>query len=75
MRFKPKKGNYMKDTSIFQGIIEFTSPDGLEIQAHTRSEGFYSIYVKEKSTWVHDMVIRINGKPSPKKIWSEYNRV
>lgn len=44
---KHSRTNMFKDTSIFQGIIEFNSPIG-EVRLEKRGSGIYGVYLKDE---------------------------
>ena len=63
--------DHYTDKSIFSGRIEWASPVG-EFRAEARGCGLFSIYVKRGDAFIHDAVVRVDGKATPRKLEAEY---
>lgn len=50
------------DNSSFEGIMEFYTPDGSEIQAHDQGSGVYGIYEKMDNAWIRQGTIRLKSR-------------
>lgn len=58
----------MKDTSIFQGIIEFSTANGRRIRAESIDPRCFQIRELVNGAWIYQGRVRINGEATPERI-------
>lgn len=61
---------FFVDSSIFQGVLEFTTPGGKEVRAVKRSSGIADVYVKAGDAYVMQATVR--SKFTPEAVWNAY---
>ena len=64
-----------QDTSIFQGVVEFTDSEGREFRAQRENSGVYNVSEKADQAFVHIGTIRTQRQAStPKAIYRQMQR-
>ena len=70
-KFRPRKPR-LKDVSIFQGVVEFTGPDGYRYRAEDYGDdGFFRIFKHTGLVWINMFLTPFSGNATPEKIWSQ----
>ena len=59
-----------KNTSIFQGIVEFATATGASFRFERIGGGVWRRYAKRGNAFAYDGTVRVVGRATPLKLWS-----
>lgn len=54
--------NYFTDKSIFDGVWEFSTPNGEEIKLEWQGSGILSVYYLQGKSWIFDKKVKFKYK-------------